>query len=564
MNRLSICLLFLFSSMLPDQCMAQNLVPNPGFEQFASCPATLDGIKFDPTYTSFPFVADWVNPMLQTTSDYYNSCAPGFPGTFVGVPKNFLCNAPAHGGSAYAGIIPYSYPPTSSGVDLDYREYIQCRLTSTLSAGTKYDVSFFVRYAFRTLFSNNYVCIDRVGAHFSDTVVSSTSLYNLSLPAHIQNPAGKYIADTTSWIKVEGTYVAHGGEQYLTIGFFNDSLPVNDSLVYPPVMDSSLYKWSYLFIDDVSVTARCDTTISVADTNLCAAGPFAFALVSSQLGTSYHWSTGDTSQYLTVSAEGSYWRMAKGAGCDIHVDTFRVEQYKNRTERVHDTTACRGAYFTAYGQPMAESYLWSDRSTGPQNLLHAPGVYYCLAVSVCSLYTDTFVVHAVDRTAPFLTGRDITFCRGHDVVIGARQPGVVSYLWNTGDTGCCIMPRQSGAYMVTVFDGCNFFADTVNVTVTECIENCVFIPSAFTPNGDGMNDRFLPVVHCPGQRYYFTIYNRWGEVVFESATDGQGWDGSFHGRPSEMGVYYYYLRLAPTLHYESPDSWQKGELTLIR
>ena len=66
----------------------------------------------------------------------------------------------------------------------------------------------------------------------------------------------------------------------------------------------------------------------------------------------------------------------------------------------------------------------------------------------------------------------------------------------------------------------------------------IYIPNAFTPNGDGINDAFG--VKGEGIRnYHLYVYNRWGEVVFESTNPKQQWDGNYAGNPVEQGVYVY-------------------------
>lgn len=91
---------------------------------------------------------------------------------------------------------------------------------------------------------------------------------------------------------------------------------------------------------------------------------------------------------------------------------------------------------------------------------------------------------------------------------------------------------------------------------------CQFIyPSAFTPNGDGLNDGFS--VSTPGnlRGYKLTVYNRWGQIVFMSADPKQAWDGRWNGAPAEMGTYFYSFEgmcLTGTIEHH------KGDLTLIR
>lgn len=121
--------------------------------------------------------------------------------------------------------------------------------------------------------------------------------------------------------------------------------------------------------------------------------------------------------------------------------------------------------------------------------------------------------------------------------------------------------RVPAMVKVTVTDmfGCKA-ADSVYVNAEACCE--MAFPNSFTPNDDGLNDLFRPIRDGRQDIIVFRIVNRWGNVVFESAsTDGNGWDGKFAGRPEDMGVYNYYIkyRCLDGVIYE-----QKGDVTLIR
>jgi gliding motility-associated-like protein len=114
---------------------------------------------------------------------------------------------------------------------------------------------------------------------------------------------------------------------------------------------------------------------------------------------------------------------------------------------------------------------------------------------------------------------------------------------------------------VTVTDKNNCVsADSVYVNAEACCE--MAFPNSFTPNNDYVNDRFRPIRDGRQDIVIFRIVNRWGNVVFESAsTDGEGWDGTYANRPADMGVYNYYIkyRCLDGVIYE-----QKGDVTLIR
>ena len=88
----------------------------------------------------------------------------------------------------------------------------------------------------------------------------------------------------------------------------------------------------------------------------------------------------------------------------------------------------------------------------------------------------------------------------------------------------------------------------------------VLLPTAFSPNGDGVNDKYRPVFNGYHNFHSFRIVNRWGQTVFESANSNPEWDGNFNGVPQDIGVYYYYIK------YDCGGNTleQKGDCTLVR
>jgi gliding motility-associated-like protein len=77
--------------------------------------------------------------------------------------------------------------------------------------------------------------------------------------------------------------------------------------------------------------------------------------------------------------------------------------------------------------------------------------------------------------------------------------------------------------------------------VVVLIDPLVMFPNAFSPNNDGINDIFLPVVRGPVELDHFRVFNRWGELIFESNDITIGWDGSYNGKLQNMGAYVYVL-----------------------
>ncbi len=121
-------------------------------------------------------------------------------------------------------------------------------------------------------------------------------------------------------------------------------------------------------------------------------------------------------------------------------------------------------------------------------------------------------------------------------------------------------PTLTTVYILTITsaDGCIDY-DTVTVIVSN--EPLVMIPNAFTPNGDGHNDYLKVIRHGVFELKEMKIYNRWGEVVYESHNLSDWWDGKFNGEPCEMGVYTYYMQ---GVGYNNLQIKRQGNITLMR
>ncbi len=103
--------------------------------------------------------------------------------------------------------------------------------------------------------------------------------------------------------------------------------------------------------------------------------------------------------------------------------------------------------------------------------------------------------------------------------------------------------------------------DSINFVVNA--QHCcdVFMPNAFSPNGDGLNDAVGPMGYTSLQNHSFSIYNRLGQLVFKSNKMNDNWDGTFKGQPCEIGVYYYILNGTCS---SGAEIVKKGEITLVR
>ncbi len=158
-------------------------------------------------------------------------------------------------------------------------------------------------------------------------------------------------------------------------------------------------------------------------------------------------------------------------------------------------------------------------------------------------------------------------CIGDNLVMNAEQPTAGNiYKWAPAS----VFPTQKGASNVAVVNndveiyldvtssyGC-LSVDSLHITTQPCC--AVYFPNAFTPNRDAKNDVFRPVTEGNHDLDVFLIENRYGQMVYETRNEHQGWDGKFKGVPQGVGTYFYYMR------YKCANNYQvlKGEFQLMR
>ena len=206
------------------------------------------------------------------------------------------------------------------------------------------------------------------------------------------------------------------------------------------------------------------------------------------------------------------------------------------------------------------SYLWHDGSTDRPFRTTRVGVY---SVTVSNIFgcigSDTLIVPGIDDLPrDFLPG-DSSLCKGN--ILKLQVPGYINYNWNTGDNRWFIDITKSGNYRLQVTDrnGCKG-ADSIRVLF---YDNCIIIqiPNAFTPDNDGKNDAFIPFMPAPLPNYRMQVYNRWGQLVFETKETKKGWDGSYQAKQQPSGTYVYQVSFKD---FDGRQMKKSGTLILIR
>jgi gliding motility-associated-like protein len=173
---------------------------------------------------------------------------------------------------------------------------------------------------------------------------------------------------------------------------------------------------------------------------------------------------------------------------------------------------------------------------------------------------DTISVNQILPQPNGFLPADTVICSYGKLELRSMRP-FSSYLWWNNSAGPTVTVTQPGLYWLQVVDGNNCTGrDTIIVNPKDCMKG-FYIPNAFTPNHDGNNDVFKPLLFGNVKQYHFTIYNRWSEKVFETTDLSKGWDGTLNGIAQDSNVFVWIC----TYQFDGESmKVQKGTVVLIR
>lgn len=413
---------------------AQNLAPNPGFEEYDPCP---DDWGNGGSLQSSP----WQNGNLAT-SDYFNTCATG---TNVWVPDNFAGSQTAHSGNGYVGF----YIREASV----WREYIQAPLLSPLIAGTTYHVSFYLSLA------DNYCATSNIGAFFSAVPPDpANNIGTLNATPQVEANVG-FINNTGEWMLITGCFVAQGGEQWVTIGNFYN----NANTPLEPGCSTSFA--SYYYLDDVSVEAG-DPAEEIEldledDVTTCASS---FTINSGVSNVDYHWSTGETTPNITVTESDEYF-LTITSGCASAVDSITVTFETSAQVQLGPPglSLCQGETFYASLDPALGIYTWQDGSHNPVYTVTTPGIYSVTLENACGTSSDVIEILYTNIPAGFSLGDDVSICQGEEISF-SFDPALGQFTWQDGSHSHEYTITAPGVYSLTISNECGSVSDQIIVT----------------------------------------------------------------------------------------------------
>jgi gliding motility-associated-like protein len=329
------------------------------------------------------------------------------------------------------------------------------------------------------------------------------------------------------------------------------------------------------------------------DTIICDLGSFDLIANSFGTATSFIWddnsdfssplATGmDSSITVSPGTQTTYYISASNGWplCDI-IDSVQVYFVDGAVEVMNDTTICGGFDVILHAENLVPSvnmtFDWSPNSeidlelgnvavASPNSTMY---FYVTATTDLGCVFSDSVLVTVINfGSAIYATATPDTIPEGGSSVLEAFPTGY-SYTWNppfnlsnpTGQTTTATV-NETSTYEVTITQGSCSTKTSVTIYTREfiCGDVYIYVPNAFSPNGDNIND----VLFVRGENLLeinLKIFDRWGELVFETQDQSVGWDGTFKGEKLDPDVYVYHLTVTCV---GQTENLIKGNITLMR
>jgi len=274
-------------------------------------------------------------------------------------------------------------------------------------------------------------------------------------------------------------------------------------------------------------------------------------------------SSGDTFRTIQYSKPGNYIIKVEKNGCNQNLDSIVVSVGSNISEinLPRDTVLCYGNTMKLDAGSGYADYLWQNGTVNQSIEVSDTGVYWVKLNSTdgCS-YNDTSVIHSIEPSPEFFLPADTVLCAGESWILNPLK-SFDAFVWSTGSTGGSIKVKDPGLYTLQVTDsfGCKGI-DTILIGIKNC-PAFIHFPNAFTPNSDGHNDKFKPIISGSLVLYQFRIYNRWGQCVFETTDPKKGWDGKWENVEQGNGAYIW---ICSYQFVGKSENTGKGSLLLLQ
>lgn len=277
----------------------------------------------------------------------------------------------------------------------------------------------------------------------------------------------------------------------------------------------------------------------------------------------YIWSNSQITQTVVVDSGGTYAVTVTSSNGCTGTASVTINNSVPVILAIGSTTFCEGGNVTLDAGNGFSTYLWSNGETTQTVNVGSGGNYFVTVTdsSGCSGISQTAATVTVNPAPNVTASPDDTINLGQSDTLLAI--GALSYQWEPGNgsgTTFIVSPKEETTYTVIGTDS-NGCVDTAMVKIYVDVKCVYWLPNIFSPNGDAQNDELK--IYGRGLEWIaLTIYDRWGNRVFETSDINAPWDGNYNGGLLNTGVYVYILKGKCVSTGEEFE--QHGNVTLTR
>ena len=249
-------------------------------------------------------------------------------------------------------------------------------------------------------------------------------------------------------------------------------------------------------------------------------------------GSTYLWNTGATTQTITVNTSGTYYVTCTSGSC-VLTDTMNLNFVPLPiVDLGNDTTLCPLQSLTLNAGNPGMTYLWNTGAITQTINASGNGTFLVTVSNGSCSASDSVMVRTLSSID---LGPDKNLCDYLSIDLVAQDLDNAQYQWSTGDSTRIISVTEPGTYVVNVTFGQCVLSDTI-VVDGGYGSPALYVPNAFTPNGNSLNEIFY-AYGTDITSFRMRIFDRWGELIFESSDINKGWDGYYKGNKVENDVY---------------------------
>lgn len=347
-----------------------------------------------------------------------------------------------------------------------------------------------------------------IPSFYFDTTLCSTSQYTVDL--NLPNSTFLWENNTTS-----------GTRTFTNDGSYSVEISTPDSLY--------INNYNISFFNPTPVQLPADTLLCSGDT---------LEIHSPQNTHPFYWHDLSNIDIYQVSNPQLVTYTVYQDQCS-YTDSMKVDLIETNFSSIGDTAICIGDSINFQLNPQY-NYTLNQQVIENDLIIDQTGSYLFEIEGLGCTYSDTLNVSYIPPLVVSL-GSDTSICTNETFMLA---PSVnhheISYTWSTGSTDDILYISEEGLYSLIATNCCESVTEEVYISTHNC-DPLVFAPNTFTPNGDRHNNTFQFISETEFSQFEWTIYNRWGQVIYQGYDKNDAWDGYFNNETVKDGTYIWKL-----------------------